>query len=214
MAAEESWLTQLDAFTSDLLSGWNIYTSIFAVLLLAFVAYPLLTGQDPDTHVFLLARQASTSPVRRSGETSVYRSIEIPYGYPLRAGLGVKDPGTPKWSSGRNGDLRDIWRQAVRGPVKEDGTSAGEKGKIITVLGREKVLEHRLEDMTSEINVIGNYIQDANGKCAAVCLSNSAELLSSIFGKRHPCKQKSELTITSCCVSRLRNSTCPTQSTH
>ena len=210
MAAEESWLTQLDVFTSKLLSDWNVYTSIFAVLLLAFVAYPLLTGQDPDTHAFLLARQATTSPVRESGETAVYRSIEIPYSYPLRAGLGVKDPGTPKWSSGRNGDLRDIWRQAVRGPVKDDGTSAGEKGKVITVLGREKVEKHGLEDMASEINVIGNYIQDANGKRAAVCLSNSAELLSSIFGKQYPRKQKSKLIITSGRIPQLPSHTSPT----
>jgi hypothetical protein len=37
--------------------------------------------------------------------------------------------------------------------------------------------------MTQGINVVGRYVQDFSGQCVAVCLSNSAELLSSIFGK-------------------------------
>lgn len=179
----ESYIEQLDVLVLQLFTGWNIYTTIFATGLLIYLAYPWLTWRDPDTHPLLLARQASPSPVRQPGQTAIYRSIEVPYGYPLRAGLGVKDPGTPKWSSGRNGDIRDIWRQAARGPVKDDGSPAGPKGKIITVLGREKTIEHGLNDMTMSINVIGKYVQDFKGECAVICLSNSVEMLSSIFGR-------------------------------
>ncbi|KIX09245.1 uncharacterized protein Z518_00324 [Rhinocladiella mackenziei CBS 650.93] len=172
---------RLDAAIAEFFSSWNIFTTILVIILVMVLTYPLLTGQEPDTHPFLLARQAQVAPVRQPGESAVYRAIDIPHGYPLRAGLGVKDPGTPKWSSGRPGDLRDVWRAAVRGAVKEDGTPTGEKGKIQTVLGREKVVEHRLDDLTLGINVIGQYVKRNNGQSVAVCLSNSVELLSSIF---------------------------------
>ena len=182
MAAGDAYLERLDTALLNLFAGWNIYTTIFATGLFLYLAYPWLTWRDPDTHPHLLARQASTSPIRQQGESAVYRSIEVPYGYPLRAGLGVKDPGAPKWSSGRNGDLRDIWRTAARGPIKEDGSPAGKRGRVMTILGN-KVIENTLDDMTLGINVIGRYVQDFNGQCAAICLSNSTELLSSILGK-------------------------------
>jgi hypothetical protein len=183
MAAGDAYLERLDAVLLSLFAEWNVYTTIFATTLFIYLAYPWLTWRDPDTHPLLLARQASTSPVRQPKESAVYRSIEVPYGYPLRAGLGVKDPGAPKWSSGRNGDLCDIWRTAARGSMSEDGSSAGKRGKVITVLGNQKLIEHDLDNMTIDINVIGKYVQDLDGQCAAICLSNSAELLSSIFGK-------------------------------
>ena len=183
MAAGDAYLERFDAVLIGLFAGWNIYTTVFATGLLIYLAYPWLTWRDPDIHPLLLARQASSSPIRQQGESAVYRSIEVPHGYPLRAGLGVKDPGAPKWSSGRNGDIRDIWRTAVRGQLNDDGSPTGKRGKVITVLGKERVIKHDLDDMTQGINVLGRYVRDFNGQCAAVCLSNSAELLSSIFGK-------------------------------
>jgi hypothetical protein len=183
MAAGDAYLERFDTVLIGLFAGWNIYTTVFATGLLIYLAYPWLTWRDPDIHPLLLARQASSSPIRQQGESAVYRSIEVPYGYPLRAGLGVKDPGAPKWSSGRNGDIRDIWRTAVRGQLNDDGSPTGKRGKVITVLGKERVIEHDLDHMTQGINVLGRYVRDFNGQCAAVCLSNSAELLSSIFGK-------------------------------
>ncbi|KIW68331.1 hypothetical protein PV04_04284 [Phialophora macrospora] len=179
--AEAGLAERMDAAIAEFFSSWNIWTTILALALVAFLIYPVLTGSDPDTHPFLLARQAQIAPVRQPGESAVYRAIDIPHGYPLRAGLGVKDPGTPKWSSGRPGDLRDIWRIAARGPVNEDGNPTGAKGKIITVLGLEKVIEHNLDDLTLGINVVGQYVKRNNGQSVAVCLSNSVELLSAIF---------------------------------
>ena len=181
MAVGDAYLEKADAVLFDLFAQWSLSTTVIATLLFGYLAYAWLTWKDPDVHPFLLARQASASPIRKPGESAVYRSIEIPYGYPLRAGLGVKDPGAPKWASGRNGDIRDIWRQAARGPVKDDGTSAGPKGKLYTVLGREKVIERDLDSVTHEINAIGKYIQEAGGKKVAICLSNSVELLASVF---------------------------------
>ena len=180
--AEASLAERLDVAIADFFSSWNIWSTILTLALIAFLVYPLLTGQDPDTHPFLLARQAQIAPIRQQGESAVYRAIDIPHGYPLRAGLGVKDPGAPKWSAGRPGDLRDVWRTAVRGPVNEEGNPTGQKGKIVTVLGREKVIEHGFDELTLGINVIGQYVKRNNGQSVAVCLSNSTELLSAIFG--------------------------------
>lgn len=72
----------------------------------------------------------------------MYRSHSAPHGMPLNTGLNVKDPGASKWSRGRDGDLRDVWRQVLSGTT-EPGKPGG-KGKLLTVLGEEKVIEHDL----------------------------------------------------------------------
>jgi len=175
-------MERLDAQISELLSGWSIYTTILAVVVVAWIAYPLLTSKEPDTHPFLLARQSTAAPVRQPGESAAYRSLEAPHGYPLRSGLSVKDPVAPKWASGRDGDLRDVWRQAVRGAVTVNGVETGLRGKILTVLGTEQVVEHDLDNLSREINAVGQFVREHSGKRVAVCLPNSIELLSSIFG--------------------------------
>ncbi len=182
-------MERIDAQLSDLLSGWSIYTTIIALVIFAWIAYPLLTSKEPDTHPFLLARQSTASPVRQPGESAVYRSLESPHGYPLRSGLSVKDKNAPKWTSGRDGDLRDVWRQAVRGFRTADGVDTGLRGKISTVLGRETVVEHNLDDLSREINVVGQYIREHSGRRVAICLPNSIELLSSIFGIISPARR-------------------------
>lgn len=175
-------MERLDAQISELLGGWSIYTTILAVAVVAWIAYPLLTSKEPDTHPFLLARQSTASPVRQPGESAIYRSLEAQHGYPLRSGLSVKDRDAPKWSSGRDGDLRDVWRQAVRGVVTADGVETGLRGKILTVLGTEQVVEHELDNLSKEINALGHFVREHSGKRVAICLPNSIELLSSIFG--------------------------------
>ncbi|KAL4895991.1 hypothetical protein BDV59DRAFT_191282 [Aspergillus ambiguus] len=180
MASESSVLAQIDAMIADVLADWDIYTTLIAGALVAFVIFSFVTSKDPDIHPFLLARQSTAFPVRQPGETAAYRSLETPHGFPLRSGLNVKDAGAPKWTSGRRGDLRDIWKAAVRGPIGEDGQSSGPAGKIYTVLGR-KAIEHSLDQVTQEINVIGHHLQDAKAKTVAVCLTDSVEHLASIF---------------------------------
>lgn len=175
-------MERLDAQISELLSSWSIYTTILAFALVAWIAYPLLTSKEPDTHPFLLARQSTASPVRQPRESAVYRSSEAPHGYPLKSGLSVKDPDAPKWSSGRDGDLRDVWRRAVRGVVTAEGVDTGLRGKILTVLGTEQVVEHDLDNISKEINAVGHFVREHSGKRVAICLPNSVELLSSIFG--------------------------------
>ena len=162
--------------------SWNATSTILLILVLGYLLYPVFAGDEPDIHPFLLARQAQPSPIRQNGQSPVYRAVEIPYGYPLRGGLGVKDHGSPKWTSGRDGDLRDIWRRAVRGHFKDENSTTGEQGKIITVLGREKVIEHNLNEMTRDINAIGSHLQKLGAKKVGICLSNSVELLQSLFG--------------------------------
>lgn len=182
MADQASILEKLDAALSDILADWNIYTTIFAGLLGAFALYSLFSSQDPDIHPFLLARQSTASPIRNSGESATYRSLETPYGFPLRSGLNVKDAGTPKYTAGRRGDLRDIWKAAVRGALNPDGSVSGKQGKILTCLGRHST-EHSLSQVTQELNVIGKELQKSGAKTVAICLTDSVELLASIFGK-------------------------------
>ncbi|RAK98932.1 uncharacterized protein BO80DRAFT_427035 [Aspergillus ibericus CBS 121593] len=180
MDSNTSIVAKLDALVAELLADWNIYTTLIAGGIVAFLVFSFVTSKDTDIHPFLLARQSTAFPVRQPGETAQYRSLETPHGFPLRSGLNVKDPGAPRWTSGRKGDLRDIWKAAVRGTVEEDGRVTGKQGKIYTVLGR-KAIEHSLEQVTQEMNVIGSRLQSSKVNTVAICLTDSVELLAAIF---------------------------------
>ena len=174
MAGNESLLHSVDSYIDGVFAGWNIYTTILTIIFFVYLVYPLFLSQEPDTHPLLLARQSSASPVRQPGESAIYRSQETPHGYPLRAGLNVKDPGSPKWTSGRDGDLKDVWRTALEGDSEK-------KAYVISVMGKE-TFKHKLEDLTDHINAIGKHIEKQAGKRVAIYLSNSVEFLVAFFG--------------------------------
>ena len=183
MAADApSVLQQLDAQIEQVLKGWNIYTTLIFLVLISYLLYPLFFTPDPDIHPMILARQATASQVRQPGESAVFRSLETPQGYPLKSGLNVKDPGAPRWTSGRDGDLRDVWKRALSGPLDNDGKPTGEKSKILTVLGKEEVIDHSFEKLTAEIIAVGQHMQVHGGSRVAIHLPNSVELLVTLFG--------------------------------
>lgn len=183
MAEGSSIVQQLDAQLEQLFAGWNIYTTVLCIGIVTYLIYPIFFIQDPDTHPFLLARQSSPYFVRQPGESAVYRSLETPHGYPLKSGLNVKDPGAPRWASGKDGDLRDIWRKAVLGPTGDDGKSTGNPADILTVLGNERVVNHKLEDVSKEVNAVGEYLTQHAANRVALYLPNSTEFLVTLFGK-------------------------------
>ena len=133
----------LDASLTGLVGQWNGYSTSIATLLVVLVSYRVMTFREADVHPMLLARQSRPSAVRHEGESAVYRSQASPHSMPLAGGLNVKDAGASKWSRGRDGDLRDIWRKVV------EGGENGAKGKIVTVLGTENVIEHKLGKCSS-----------------------------------------------------------------
>lgn len=73
-------LEQIDGAISNVLADWNIYTTILAGSILAFVGWVIYDTVDADTHPLLLARQAQASYVRQPGESAVFRSPETPHG--------------------------------------------------------------------------------------------------------------------------------------
>ena len=178
MASQGSSLQWLDNQLEQFLSGWNIYTTLLAIILVSYFVYPLFFTPDPDTHPLLLARQAAASPVRQPGESAIYRALDVPHGYPLRSGLNVKDPDAPKWAAGRDGDLRDIWKQALKGKAEGDAETL----RIISVIGRNAV-DRRPKDLMKDINIVGEYFQSFATKKLAVYLPNSVEFLTSFFGE-------------------------------
>ncbi|KAI9802368.1 MAG: hypothetical protein M1833_001874 [Piccolia ochrophora] len=203
MAAEEGLVQKVDTYISDLFADWNFITTVLAFILVALVAYPVLTWRDPDTHPMLLARQSQPSPIRNQGESAVYRSLHIPHTYPLRSGLAIKDPEDPRWSLGRDGDLRDIWRRAVQGVVGQDGKPTGQRGRLFTVRGKQEVIEHSLDDVSREINAIGQYLQQKQRRRVAIVLPNCTELLSTVIAAAFyhftvivlPCNRSPEMTL-------------------
>lgn len=183
MADGGSFIRQLDQQLEKLLADWSIYTTIIFLSLVAFLLYPVFFSRDPDTHPLLLSRQANVAPVRQPGESAIYRSPDIPYGYPLRSGLNVKDSGAPRWHSGRDGDIRDIWKQAIKGPVDSEGNPSGVPGKIVTILGIEAVVELGFVKLTKEMNALGKHLKNNSGSRVAIYLPNSAEFIVTLFGK-------------------------------
>jgi hypothetical protein len=73
-------LEQLDSSISDVLAGWNAYTTVIAFGIVGFLALVIYDSADADTHPLLLARQSQASFVRQPGESAVYRSPETPHG--------------------------------------------------------------------------------------------------------------------------------------
>lgn len=200
-----SSLESLDAQVSSLLSDWSITTTVLAVLIAAVLIYPLLYPSEPDTHPLLLARQSSASPVRNKGESAVYRSPEVPHGYPLRTGLNVKDPGAPRWSPGKDGDLRDVWREVQRGGSPSGDGKEVPSGLIMSVFGKEEVVEHDVAELSKEINVIGKHLKKSGAKKVAIYLPNSVEYLQTLFGESDGIlRQRHLLTLDSLCVLRSR----------
>ena len=184
MAADStSILQQLDSQLENILAGWNIYTTLIALILAVYLISPLFLYTEPDVHPLLLARQSSASYVRQPKESAIFRSLEVPHGYPLKSGLNVKDVGQPKWTSGRDGDLRDVWKRAVLGPVDADGKpTGGEAGKVITMYGKEEVIDYDFAKLSSEINAVGQHMKAHGGSRVAIHMHNSVELLVSFFG--------------------------------
>jgi hypothetical protein len=179
-------LEQLDEHLANAFSGWNGYSTLLATAVVAFVTYTIVTAQEPDIHPMILQRQSMPSPVRKSGESAIYRSPDVPHGYPLRTGLSVKSPVDPPYTAGRDGDLRDVWKRVtgeIPIPAVRGQPASTERPRILTVLGSKEILDHNIDDLTNEISVIGAHIQKQGGKRVAVYLPNSVELLSTIFGK-------------------------------
>ncbi|KAF1997022.1 hypothetical protein P154DRAFT_471764 [Amniculicola lignicola CBS 123094] len=172
---------QLDNKIAGLLAGWNIYSTVLLVGIIGFIGYVVYDTQDADTHPLLLARQAQASYVRQPGESAIYRSPETPHGYPLRTGLGVKPPGTPMYSAGRDGDLRDIWRRVTGEIPLEKNVQSSGTAKLMTIFGKEGVKEHDIADITKEITIIGKHLKDHGAKRVAIYLPNSVEFLAALF---------------------------------
>lgn len=181
MASLDSALLAADEYAARILNDWDITSTVLAGALVLFASYLAFSQSQPDTHPMLLARQAQPSPVRQPGESAIYRSHAAAHGFPLNAGLNVKDAGGNAWSRGRNGDLRDVWRRVISGRIDPQGKLTGEKGRIITVLGSEETIDHDLNQISQQINIIGKLITAQRGSRVAIYLPNSIELLVALF---------------------------------
>jgi len=93
----------------------------------------------------------------------------------------VKPPGTPMYSAGKDGDLRDIWRRVTGEiPLEKNASSSG-TAKILTVFGKEEITDHSIADITKEISIIGKHLREHGAKRVAVYLPNSLEFLAALF---------------------------------
>lgn len=166
----------VDQYLEHLFAQWNVYSTALVAVLLVVLFAPLFIDSEPDVHPFLLARQAAASLVRQPGESAVYRSLETPHGYGLRSGLGVKDEGAPRWAPGRDGDLRDIWREA---------SNAAEPARLVKLLGKQDPVRTNAAKLTPLVNALGKKLKSVGGTRVAICVPNSVEFLVTLFGKSH-----------------------------
>lgn len=165
----------IDQALTGAVSSWSVYSTALATILVLVVSYRVLSAADPDIHPMLLARQSAASTVRREGQSAVYRSQIVPHGTPLRTGLNIKDAGAPKWSRGRDGDLRDIWLRAAK------GNEQGGHGRLLTVRGAQNVTEHSFDDISRQISLVGRHIAEQGGIRVAVYLPNSWEAIATLL---------------------------------
>lgn len=90
--------------------------------------------------------------------------------------MNIKDDGSSKWGPGRDGDLRDIWRSAAK-------AGYGKTGKILTLRGNNEPIPSTFEELSRQINIIGNHLKSHGAKRLAIFVPNSTELLVALFGK-------------------------------
>lgn len=186
-----NFIERLDQQIASTLSDWNIWSTVALTAILGLLTYTLLTTQDPDIHPLILSRQATATFVRNPGESAIYRSPDVPHGFPLRSGLDVKHKTAHPYASGQDGDLRDVWRRVIGeipAPAKpryapQDAQNIGPEPeqKIVTVMGNERVIEHHVAKITREIAAIGQALSK-QGKSVAIYLPNSVEFLTAVFG--------------------------------
>ncbi|MCJ1313205.1 hypothetical protein MMC25_006882 [Agyrium rufum] len=176
MSSDQSFLIKFNEFLDQIAAGSNELTYVLVVIVGSYILWSLFTYQEADIHPLLLERQSNPSPTRQPGETAVHRSTEIPYGYPLRSGLNVKDADSPKWSAGRDGDLRDVWKKALE-PHKG---GRGDYLSLIKVTGID-AFPHRPQNVMKQINVFGQFLKESKAQRVALYLPNSLELVVAIF---------------------------------
>ncbi|OUM54523.1 hypothetical protein BVG19_g3928 [[Candida] boidinii] len=85
-----------------------LLTILIASLVLIYLSLPYLKNNLTDVDILALLNQSSTSHTRKLGETTIYRSIDVPHGFPLTTGLRIR--------SGynlRDGNLKDIWYNCI-----------------------------------------------------------------------------------------------------
>ncbi|KAG0133723.1 hypothetical protein HOY82DRAFT_500927 [Tuber indicum] len=146
----------------------NVVSYTLIALVLGLMILPAIFQKDPDIHPMILNRQSNVSPVRNPKESAVHRSTLSPPGYPLVSGLGLP---TDKKYRTRDGDIRDVWNQAVK-----EG-----KGKVLSVKGSE-VKELDIDQLTQNIHSLGSYIKSIPGaKRIAIYLANDVENLVASF---------------------------------
>jgi acyl-CoA synthetase (AMP-forming)/AMP-acid ligase II len=85
------------------------------------------------------------------------------------------------YSAGKDGDLRDIWRRVTGEIPLEKGAKSSGTANIMTVFGKEGVTEHKVEDITKEIAILGKHLQERGAKRVAIYLPNSLEFLAALF---------------------------------
>lgn len=93
----------------------------------------------------------------------------------------MKPPGAPLYTSGRDGDLRDIWRRVTGELPLEKGAVSSGTANIMTVFGKDGVTDHNVADITKEITVIGKHLKEHGAKRVAIYLPNSLEFLVALF---------------------------------
>jgi hypothetical protein len=184
-------LRTLDEAAAEMLGSWNSYSTGLATVLIGMVIYRVVTLRDPDVHPILLARQADHDRIRMPGQSPVYCAR---YTERLTTGFNVRDPPAPgqrasAWARGRDGDLRDVWRQVLLGkepvahlgfPVKGDTEAPRKRGRLLTVLGAS-VVENDLDAVDRQIKAIGKHLAGKGAKRVAIYLSNSVELVAALF---------------------------------
>ncbi|KAL2891077.1 long-chain-fatty-acid--CoA ligase [Ceratocystis lukuohia] len=175
----------LKFWTQSAIDDWSLSSTLLLIVLFTLCFLSTVWTYDSELHPLQLARQSTRSEVRQPGESALYRAAALGFNG-LVKGLDVVDEGAPKFSKGRDGDLRDVWQRFAK------GTDDGKLSTISTVLGLQKTEVHNIDALSRQISYVASHITRNGGARVAVYLPNSVELLLAVFA----CSFASNVTVT------------------
>ncbi|ODV94826.1 hypothetical protein PACTADRAFT_3716 [Pachysolen tannophilus NRRL Y-2460] len=86
-----------------------LLTVVGGIVIICLVYDTVYLESLKDVHELALKEQSSISSTRKTGESAIYRSMDVMHGLPLTFGLQIRH-GIYKV---RNGNLKDIWKLAL-----------------------------------------------------------------------------------------------------
>ncbi|QPG77157.1 hypothetical protein FOA43_004562 [Brettanomyces nanus] len=162
----------------------SLFVTLILIALVTFIiCLPYIKANLADISPSFLERQSSVGPTRKQGESTAYRSVDVPHGLPLTGGLRIRIG-----YKLRDGCLKDIWSIALKGTSDTPDSSTAstliqfDNGVQLSI-GRINHLIHiissKLEKLTQsdKIGIFSDYLSPQSVLLTLSCFFVSEKTL-------------------------------------